>query len=166
MSTSSGHDSSGQGAARPPLPPCLPREDYAHRYGERRQPSPREFWREQTLADWLGPERKNEVFAAMRPEKAGMPALVDQVLERFVTGEVEFLERLRNSWKGLFGAAVAAHSSPVDLKDGVLYVEVSSASWLYAFEREEKSRIRAVLLQHSKGSINDLRFVQRGRFIR
>lgn len=148
------------------LSPCLPRQDYAHRHGERRRPSPREFRREQALADWLGSERKNEVFAALRPKENSMPELVDRVLERFVIGEVEFLERLRNSWESLFGAEVAAQSKPVDLKDGVLYVEVNSATWLYSFETEKKSQIRDALVQHSRGSVTDLRFIQRGRFSR
>ena len=57
----------------------LARADYADRRAKRRRPSPREYRREGTLADWIGSARKAEVFASLRPEPESFDSLLDKL---------------------------------------------------------------------------------------
>jgi len=144
----------------------LARSDFSARTGERRRPSPREYRREGTLADWVGRERRAEVFASLRPETQSLDTLLDKFLQRFAEDDVSLLEKLRNSWSELLGPNLAAEVSPADLRDGILILEVNNPSWLYVFERQHKPKIRETLLKAGNGAIRDLQFVQKGRFSR
>ena len=144
----------------------LARTDFATRFGERRRPSPREYRREGALADWVGNERKAEVFASLRPATDSLATLLDGILQRFAEDDVSLLEKLRCSWKELLGPTMAEQVMPVDLKDGILILEVNNSSWMYVFERQHKPKIREILLKAGNGAIRDLHFVQRGRFSR
>ncbi len=144
----------------------LARADFAARYGERRRPSSREYRREGALADWVGEERRAEVFASLRPETESLETLLDGILERFAEDDISLLEKLRCSWKDLLGESMAAQVRPADLKEGILILEVNNPSWLYVFERQHKPKIRKILLEAGNGAIRDLQFVQRGRFSR
>lgn len=147
-------------------PGWLAREDFSARVGERRRPSPREYRREGTLVDWVGKERRAEVFASLRPETESFETLLDRILQHFAEDDVGLLEKLRNSWSELLDSTLAAQVRPVDLKNGVLILEVNNPSWMYVFEMQHKTKIRKILLKAGNGAINDLRFVQRGRFSR
>lgn len=144
----------------------LARADYADRRDRYRRPSPREYSREGTLADWVGRERKAEVFASLRPEAKSLDSLLDGFLERFADDDLNLLEKLRHSWVELLGEALAAQVNPADLKDGVLILEVNNPAWMYVFERQHKPKIKKILLEAGNGAILDLQFVQRGRFSR
>lgn len=144
----------------------LAREDFAARYNERRRPSPREYRREGALADWVGKERRAEVFASLRPETESLETLLDGILQHFADDDVSLLEKLRNSWSELLGPVLAAQVRPADLKDGILILEVNNPSWLYVFERQHKPKIREILLKVGGGAVSDLHFVQKGRFSR
>lgn len=144
----------------------LGRTDFAGRFGARRRPSPREYRREGALADWVGKERKNEVFASLRPETESLNSLLDGILENFADDDLALLERLRGSWRELLGEVIAEQTYPVDLKDGILFLEVNNSAWMYVFERQHKPKIRKILLEAGNGVIRDLQFVQRGRFSR
>ncbi len=102
----------------------------------------------------------------MRPETESFDSLLDKLLGRFADDDLNLLEKLRNSWKELLGENLAAEVSPVDLKDGVLILEVNNPAWMYVFERQHKPKIKKILLEAGNGAIGDLRFVQRGRFSR
>jgi hypothetical protein len=159
-------NSNKSGKDRHPAGDWLERTDFSGRSGERRRPSPREYRREGTLADWIGEERKAEVFANLRPETKSLESLLDDILEHFAEDDLKLLERLRCSWRELLGEDMAAQAHPVDLKDGTLFLEVNNSAWMYVFERQHKAKIRKILLQAGNGAIRDLQFVQRGRFSR
>ncbi len=144
----------------------LTRADFAKRLGEGRRPSPREYRREGALADWVGEERRAEVFASLRPKAESLETMLDGILQHFAEDDVSLLEKLRGSWKELLGVTLAAQVRPADLKDGILILEVNNPSWLFVFERQHKPKIREILLKAGNGAIRDLQFVQRGRFSR
>jgi predicted nucleic acid-binding Zn ribbon protein len=73
-------------------------------------------------------------------------------------------ERLQESeilaaWKSLVGEFIAAHSCPVALRDGVLYVHVLQPALHYELERVTKPEIVRKLKQRfGARTIRDLRF--------
>ena len=73
-------------------------------------------------------------------------------------------ERLRESevidaWSSIVGEFIAAHSTPVALREGVLYVRVLQPSLHYELERIAKPEILRKLKHRFSGkTIRDLRF--------
>jgi predicted nucleic acid-binding Zn ribbon protein len=73
-------------------------------------------------------------------------------------------ERLRESevidaWSSIVGEFIAAHSAPVALRDGILYVRVLQPSLHYELERIAKTEILRKLKQRFGGkTIRDIRF--------
>jgi len=73
-------------------------------------------------------------------------------------------ERLQESeilaaWKTLVGEFIAAHSCPIALRDGILYVHVLQPALHYELERVTKPEIVRKLKQRfGARTIRDLRF--------
>ena len=73
-------------------------------------------------------------------------------------------ERLRESevidaWSSIVGEFIAAHSTPVALREGVLYVRVLQPSLHYELERVAKTQVLRKLKQRFGGkTIRDVRF--------
>ena len=107
------------------------------------------------IAEWRGlPERKT------RPDRWQSPAaLVPKLMQR-----LGLRERLReteviDAWSKIVGDFIAAHSAPVALREGVLYVRVLQPALHYELEQISKSEILRKLKQRFGGkTIRDVRF--------
>ena len=107
------------------------------------------------LAEWRGlPEKK------VRPDRWQAPA---DVLPKLMQ-QLGLSERLRENevieaWKNIVGDFIAAHSAPVSLRDGVLFVRVLQPALHYQFETISKAEILRKLKQRFGGkTVRDLRF--------
>jgi predicted nucleic acid-binding Zn ribbon protein len=107
------------------------------------------------LAEWRGlPDRK------MRPERWQSPAeLMPKLMQR-----LGLRERLRETeviyaWSRIVGDFIAAHSTPVALREGVLYVRVLQPALHYELEQISKTEILRKLKQRfGSKTIRDVRF--------
>jgi predicted nucleic acid-binding Zn ribbon protein len=64
-----------------------------------------------------------------------------------------------NAWSSIVGEFIAAHSTPVALRDGVLYVRVLQPSLHYELERVAKTQVlRKLKLRFGGKTIRDIRF--------
>src|SRR5437870_5358959 len=107
------------------------------------------------IAEWRGlPERK------MRPDRWQSPAeVVPKLMQR-----LGLRERLReteviDAWSRIVGDFIAAHSTPVALREGILYVRVLQPALHYELEQVSKSEILRKLKQRFGGkTIRNLRF--------
>ena len=107
------------------------------------------------IAEWRGlPERKT------RPNRWQSPAaLVPKLMQR-----LGLRERLReteviDAWSKIVGEFIAAHSAPVALREGVLYVRVLQPALHYELEQISKSEILRKLKQRfGSKTIRDVRF--------
>jgi predicted nucleic acid-binding Zn ribbon protein len=107
------------------------------------------------IAEWRGlPDRK------MRPDRWHSPAeLMPKLMQR-----LGLRERLRETevieaWSKIVGDFIAAHSAPVALREGVLYVRVLQPALHYELEQISKSEILRKLKQRFGGkTIRDVRF--------
>ncbi|HEV3408724.1 MAG TPA: DUF721 domain-containing protein [Chthoniobacterales bacterium] len=107
------------------------------------------------IAEWRGlPEPK------VRPDKWQAPA---QLLPGLMQ-QLGLAQRMRESevleaWKQIVGEFIAAHSAPVSLRDGVLFVRVLQPTLHYQFETISKPEILRKLKQRFGGRvIRDVKF--------
>jgi predicted nucleic acid-binding Zn ribbon protein len=107
------------------------------------------------VAEWRGlPADKR------RPDRWQAPGdLLPKLMQ-----QLGLSERLRESevidaWKAIVGEFIAAHSSPVSLRGGVLSVRVLQPALHYQFEQISKAEILRKLKQRFGGKIiRDIRF--------
>src|SRR6266478_3871192 len=108
------------------------------------------------IAEWRGlPERK------MRPDRWHssaelMPKLMQRLGLRERLHETEVIE----AWSKIVGDFIAAHSAPVALREGILYVRVLQPALHYELEQFSKSEILRKLKQLFVGkAVRDFRFL-------
>ena len=107
------------------------------------------------IAEWRGlPANKT------RPDRWQAPAdLLPKLMQ-----QLGLSERLRESevidaWKQIVGEFIAAHSSPVSLRGGILSVRVLQPSLHYQFEQISKAEILRKLKHRFGGKIiREIRF--------
>src|SRR5436309_11717229 len=107
------------------------------------------------IQEWRGlPEKK------ARPDHWQTPgALLPKLMQK-----LGLKERLRESevieaWSLIVGEFIAAHSAPVALREGALYVRVLQPSLHYELERIAKTQILRKLKQRfGKKTVQDIRF--------
>jgi predicted nucleic acid-binding Zn ribbon protein len=99
--------------------------------------------RSAVIAEWCGiPERK------IRPDRWQSPAeVMPKLMQR-----LGLRERLReteviDAWSKLVGEFIAAHSTPVALREGVIYVRVLQRALHYELEQISKSEVLRKLKQ-------------------
>src|SRR5881397_3827551 len=107
------------------------------------------------IAEWRGlPEKKT------RPDHWETPGVVLPKLMQ----KLGLKERLReteviDAWSSIVGEFIAAHSAPVALRDGILYVRVLQPALHYELEQISKREILRKLKQRFGGkTIRDVRF--------
>ena len=107
------------------------------------------------IAEWRGlPERK------LQPDRWQSPAaLMPRLMQR-----LGLRERLReteviDAWSKIVGDFIAAHSSPVALREGILYVRVLQPALHYELEQVSKTEILRKLKQRfGSKTIRNIRF--------
>src|SRR5205823_11199634 len=107
------------------------------------------------IAEWRGvPKRKTRQDGRQSPAEV-MPKLMQRLGLRERLHETEVIE----AWSKIVGDFIAAHSSPVALREGILYVRVLQPALHYELEQISKSEILRKLKQRFGGkTIRDLRF--------
>src|SRR5205809_8074457 len=107
------------------------------------------------IAEWRGlPERKT------RPDRWQSPAeLVPKLMQRLGLRERLHETEVIDAWSKIVGEFIAAHSSPVALREGVLYVRVLQPALHYELEQVSKPEILRKLKKRFGGkTIRAIRF--------
>src|SRR5881398_187464 len=107
------------------------------------------------IAEWRGlPERR------MRADRWQLPAeLVPKLMQRLGLRERLHETEVIEAWSKIVGDFVAAHSAPVALREGVLYVRVLQPALHYELDQVSKIDILRKLKQRFGGKvIRDIRF--------
>jgi predicted nucleic acid-binding Zn ribbon protein len=107
------------------------------------------------IAEWRGlPERKLQADRWQLPADM-MPRLMQRLGLRERLRETEVIE----AWSKIVGDFIAAHSAPVALREGILYVRVLQPALHYELEQISKSEILRKLKQRfGVKTIRDIRF--------
>jgi predicted nucleic acid-binding Zn ribbon protein len=107
------------------------------------------------IAEWRGvPERKMRADRWQSPSEL-MPRLMQRLGLRERLRESEVID----AWSKIVGDFIAAHSTPVALREGILYVRVLQPALHYELEQISKAEILRKLKQRfGVKTIRDLRF--------
>ena len=107
------------------------------------------------IAEWRGlPQRKVQADRWQSPAEL-MPKLMQRLGLRERLRETEVID----AWSKIVGDFIAAHSAPVALREGILYVRVLQPALHYELEQISKSEILRKLRQRFGGkTIRDVRF--------
>jgi predicted nucleic acid-binding Zn ribbon protein len=112
-------------------------------------------FRAAVIAEWRGlPDRK------MRPDRWQAPAdVLPKLMQRLGLRERLHETEIIDAWSKIVGDFIAAHSAPVALRDGILYVRVLQPALHYELEQISKPEILRKLKQRFGGkTIRDVRF--------
>jgi predicted nucleic acid-binding Zn ribbon protein len=107
------------------------------------------------IAEWRGlPERK------IRADRWQSPAdLVPKLMQRLGLRERLHETEVIDAWSKIVGEFIAAHSAPVALREGVLYVRVLQPALHYELEQVSKIDIlRKLKTRFGSKTIRDIRF--------
>jgi predicted nucleic acid-binding Zn ribbon protein len=107
------------------------------------------------IAEWRGlPARKMQPDRWQSPSEL-MPRLMQRLGLRERLRETEVID----AWSKIVGDFIAAHSAPVALREGVLYVRVLQPALHYELEQVSKTEILRKLKQRfGTKTIRDIRF--------
>jgi len=107
------------------------------------------------IAEWRGlPEKSLPVDRWQAPGDV-LPKLIQRLGLKERLHETEVME----AWGKIVGDFIAAHSAPVALREGVLYVRVLQPALHYELEQISKLEILRKLKQRFSGKIiRDVRF--------
>jgi predicted nucleic acid-binding Zn ribbon protein len=107
------------------------------------------------IAEWRRlPERKTQPDRWQSPAEV-VPKLMQRLGLRERLRETEVID----AWSKIVGDFIAAHSTPVALREGILYVRVLQPALHYELEQISKSEILRKLKQRFGGkTIRDVRF--------
>jgi predicted nucleic acid-binding Zn ribbon protein len=111
--------------------------------------------RARAIAEWRGLPEKRPVPDRWQTAIDLLPKLMQKLGLKERLHEVEVIE----AWAQIVGEFIAAHSSPVALREGVLYVRVLQPALHYELEQVSKIDILRKLKQRFGGkTIRDVRF--------
>ena len=113
------------------------------------------FLRASVIAEWRGlPERKLQADRWQSPSEL-MPRLMQRLGLRERLRETEVID----AWSKIVGDFIAAHSTPVALREGILCVRVLQPALHYELEQVSKSEILRKLKQRfGSKTIRNVRF--------
>lgn len=107
------------------------------------------------IAEWRGLPEKQP-----RPDRWQAPSdVLPKLMQRLGLRERLHETEVIDAWSKIVGDFIAAHSAPVALREGVLYVRVLQPALHYELEQISKSEILRKLKQRFGGkTIRDVRF--------
>jgi predicted nucleic acid-binding Zn ribbon protein len=111
-------------------------------------------FRRAVIAEWRGfsdPPRRDRAEA--------MSDVLPKVMQKLGLRERLHESEILGAWKALVGEFIAAHSCPIALRDGVLYVHVLQPALHYELDRVTRPEILRKLKKRFGGKvIRELRF--------
>jgi predicted nucleic acid-binding Zn ribbon protein len=112
-------------------------------------------FRAKVIAEWRGLSEKSVPRDRWRSASDVLPNLMQRLGLKERLHETEVQE----AWSKIVGDFIAAHSAPVALREGILYVRVLQPALHYEFEQVSKTEILRKLKQRFGGKvIRDVRF--------
>ena len=112
-------------------------------------------FRASIIAEWRGLPEKTPSLDRWRTSADLVPDLMKRLGLRERLHEAEIAE----AWSKIVGEFIAAHSTPVALREGILYVRVLQPALHYDLEQVSKIDILRRLKQRFGGkTIRDVRF--------
>jgi predicted nucleic acid-binding Zn ribbon protein len=105
-------------------------------------------------------ECRNQQEKKTRPDRfQGTAELLPKIMQRLGLRERLHEAEVIDAWSKIVGEFIAAHSAPVALREGILYVRVLQPALHYELEQVSKIEIlRKLKKRFSSKTIRDVRF--------
>jgi predicted nucleic acid-binding Zn ribbon protein len=111
--------------------------------------------RSKVIAEWRGLPEKRVTYSRW----AAPGEILPQLMQRLGLKERLHESEVAEAWSKIVGEFIAAHSSPMALREGILYVRVLQPALHYELEQVSKSDILRKLKQRfGVKVIRDIRF--------
>ena len=117
-------------------------------------PSRNEREREEVLADFVGEERRAEVFASFRPAPKSIKSLVQAIVSEHPVEEIELLDNLKANWAAIVGADNASQCRPVSMSGKRLNVEVYMPAFMFVLRGQLNRMINERLKAYTNGRLD------------
>ncbi len=112
----------------------------------------RDYNLEWMLRDWYGSDRGRSEIAGKLPEPRPIADLLDHAVQRCLSAERLKILRIRDAWPDLAGESNAKRSTPVSLREKILYVEISHPAYRMAMDN---LKIKNFILERLNGLFNE-----------
>ncbi len=107
------------------------------------------------IAEWRGLSEPRQ----MRDKWQAATDLVPKLMQQLGLSERLRQNEVMGAWQEIVGEFIAAHSAPISLREGILYVRVLQPALHYQFEQISKVEIlRRLKRQFGAKTIRDIRF--------
>jgi len=118
----------------------------------------------EVLCDWYGRNRANQEIVAYCPLPVSVGETAEKILSGILSEETLLILKLREKWELISGRQIAAISSPLNIKNRVVYVEVFHSTWLRELNGPVKKQlILKVARIIGPDFCDDIKFVPGGR---
>lgn len=118
------------------------------------------------LKDWYGDEERAclEVLDHL-PGVERVDSLIEEVVKANMTPEQMTMRKLRENWRQIVGAQIAAVTQPVRITDHIVYAEVSHPAYLRELSGRMITRklVDGVNRKCGEGFCAEIRFMPVGR---
>ncbi len=84
--------------------------------------------------------------------------ILNSALGKYRPAKDTQMTRIWDIWDTAVGEAIAMNAKPDSFKDGILFVNVSSSSWIHQLKFLEKEMIKNINRQLDKTAVTQLRF--------
>ncbi|MBR4675817.1 MAG: DUF721 domain-containing protein [Victivallales bacterium] len=121
-------------------------------------PSAREREREAVIEDWVGEERRAEVFASFRPEPVAIGSVAASIVSSVSVQQISLLDSLKKDWESIVGAVNVKQCQPCAISGSLLRIEVYASTWLYILKSQSKI-IQGRVEAYSNGAIKAVAFM-------
>ena len=122
-------------------------EGLLHHQG--RYPTAFELSRERAVTDFVGEERRPDVFAGLRTPTPDIKKLVDDFRRRHFRPDLLLADDIKAAWTEVVGdSSYAAMLTPLSVKEGVLTVEAANATVSYVYANPAMRRAFLAKLKH------------------
>ncbi|MCP3964853.1 MAG: DUF721 domain-containing protein [Lentisphaerae bacterium] len=116
------------------------------------------------LRDWYGRERAGLEITEYCPGASSVGKEAERILRKTISPDISDGIRIRENWKSIAGAQIAAISQPMNLQDKVLTVEVKHSVWMRELNGPvKKTLIKKVNDFSGKNVCKDFRCIPAGR---
>lgn len=94
----------------------------------------------------------------MKKQAVGIGDVVGKVMEQIRFGKASEAEALNSSWIRAVGNNGLKHSKPVDIKEGILIINVDSSGWIHKFSMDKPAILSKMSKELGNDVIKDIKF--------
>lgn len=115
------------------------------------------------LKEWYGEDAASFEIISHLPREMSIESAMGNIITGYMSPEDATLMELKKNWDSLMGSQIAKIAKPRNIKNGVIYIEVSHSIWLMELQNYSKQMmLEKIKKYYGKNFCKDIRFVLSG----